>query len=221
MPRAKKKEAEAPAEAVTETVQRMPLSQLHPFEGHPFKVLDDDAMTETVESIRQMGVANPLTLHDQGSHLLRVFRLLQTPVDGVGQPDGVLGGGIARSVCRGRVLRRLPLHLRQQVRIGNGDAHAAPVTVESQGISPVVVCDPAQAVAAMTAVKLWGQAQCWMISPLAGPFFFHCLCHAEGLISYNRWVVVRSHIAWIFKRLPDSVFIPLGAFRTVTVALRI
>ena len=60
MPRAKKKEAEAPAEAVTETVQRMPLSQLHPFEGHPFKVLDDDAMTETVESIRQMGVANPL-----------------------------------------------------------------------------------------------------------------------------------------------------------------
>ena len=60
MPRAKKKEAEAPAEAVTETVQRMPLSQLHPFEGHPFKVLDDDAMTETVESIRQIGVANPL-----------------------------------------------------------------------------------------------------------------------------------------------------------------
>ena len=60
MPRAKKKEAEAPAEAVTETVQRMPLSELHPFEGHPFKVLDDDSMTETVESIRQMGVANPL-----------------------------------------------------------------------------------------------------------------------------------------------------------------
>ncbi|NBI83934.1 ParB/RepB/Spo0J family partition protein [Clostridiaceae bacterium] len=38
----------------------MPLSQLHPFEGHPFKVLDDDAMAETVDSIRQMGVANPL-----------------------------------------------------------------------------------------------------------------------------------------------------------------
>ena len=60
MPRAKKKETEAPAGAVTETVQRMPLSELHPFEGHPFKVLDDDSMTETVESIRQMGVANPL-----------------------------------------------------------------------------------------------------------------------------------------------------------------
>lgn len=60
MSRAKKKETETPAGAVAETVQRMPLSQLHPFEGHPFKVLDDDAMTETVESIRQMGVANPL-----------------------------------------------------------------------------------------------------------------------------------------------------------------
>ena len=60
MPRAKKKETEAPAGAVTETVQRMPLSELHPFEGHPFKVLDDDAMAETVDSIRQMGVANPL-----------------------------------------------------------------------------------------------------------------------------------------------------------------
>ena len=60
MPRAKKKEAEAPTGAVAETVQRMPLSELHPFEGHPFKVLDDDAMAETVDSIRQMGVANPL-----------------------------------------------------------------------------------------------------------------------------------------------------------------
>ena len=64
MPKPKQKEAEAQtgatAEAVTETVQRIPLSDLHPFEGHPFKVLDDDSMTETVESIRQMGVTNPL-----------------------------------------------------------------------------------------------------------------------------------------------------------------
>ncbi len=64
MPKPKQKEAEAQtgatAGAVTETVQRIPLSDLHPFEGHPFKVLDDDSMTETVESIRQMGVTNPL-----------------------------------------------------------------------------------------------------------------------------------------------------------------
>ena len=64
MPKPKQKEAEAQtgatAGAVTETVQRIPLSDLHPFEGHPFKVLDDDSMAETVESIRQMGIANPL-----------------------------------------------------------------------------------------------------------------------------------------------------------------
>ena len=64
MPKAKQKEAEtqtgATAGAVTETVQRIPLSDLHPFEGHPFKVLDDDSMAETVDSIRQMGVTNPL-----------------------------------------------------------------------------------------------------------------------------------------------------------------
>ena len=64
MPKAKPKEPEAQtvaaAEAVTETVQRFPLSELHPFEGHPFKVLDDDAMTETVESIKMVGITNPL-----------------------------------------------------------------------------------------------------------------------------------------------------------------
>ena len=64
MPKAKPKEPEeqtvAAAEAMTETVQRFPLSELHPFEGHPFKVLDDDAMTETVESIKMVGITNPL-----------------------------------------------------------------------------------------------------------------------------------------------------------------
>ena len=78
MPRAKKKETEAPAGAVTETVQRMPLSELHPFEGHPFKVLDDDSMTETVESIRQMGVANPLIVRpdpDGGYEIISGHRL--------------------------------------------------------------------------------------------------------------------------------------------------
>lgn len=38
----------------------MPLSDLHPFEGHPFKVLDDELMEQTVESIKQIGVASPL-----------------------------------------------------------------------------------------------------------------------------------------------------------------
>ena len=38
----------------------MPLSDLHPFEGHPFKVLDDELMEQTVESIRQIVVVSPL-----------------------------------------------------------------------------------------------------------------------------------------------------------------
>lgn len=36
------------------------LSDLHPFEGHPFKVLDDELMEQTVESIKQIGVVSPL-----------------------------------------------------------------------------------------------------------------------------------------------------------------
>ena len=35
-------------EAQQERVQEIPLSELHPFKGHPFKVLDDDAMQKTV-----------------------------------------------------------------------------------------------------------------------------------------------------------------------------
>ena len=38
----------------------MPLSDLHPFEGHPFKVMDDELMEQTVESIKQIGVVSPL-----------------------------------------------------------------------------------------------------------------------------------------------------------------
>ena len=48
------------AEGKVENVQQIALSELHPFEGHPFKVLDDDSMAQTVESIQQMGIANPL-----------------------------------------------------------------------------------------------------------------------------------------------------------------
>lgn len=44
---------------VTEQVVEIPLAELHPFEGHPFKVQDDDAMLEMAESIRQYGVLVP------------------------------------------------------------------------------------------------------------------------------------------------------------------
>lgn len=43
----------------TEVIQEIPLSELHPFKGHPFKVVDDEAMQRTVESVAQYGVLAP------------------------------------------------------------------------------------------------------------------------------------------------------------------
>ena len=43
-----------------EQVRKIPIDDLHPFTNHPFKVLDDEAMTRTVESIAQYGVLAPL-----------------------------------------------------------------------------------------------------------------------------------------------------------------
>lgn len=42
-----------------ERIQEMPLSELHPFKDHPFKVKDDEAMLDTVESVKQYGVLVP------------------------------------------------------------------------------------------------------------------------------------------------------------------
>ncbi len=47
------------AEDKMEKVQEIPLSELHPFKNHPFKVLDDEVMQKTVESIAQFGVLTP------------------------------------------------------------------------------------------------------------------------------------------------------------------
>ena len=47
-------------EAGQEHVQEIPLEELHPFEGHPFKVLDNEEMDKTVESVRALGVVTPL-----------------------------------------------------------------------------------------------------------------------------------------------------------------
>ena len=46
--------------AAKEQRTEMPLSDLHPFEGHPFKVLDDELMEQTVESIKKIGVVSSL-----------------------------------------------------------------------------------------------------------------------------------------------------------------
>ena len=41
-------------------VQQIPIGELFPFKNHPFKVLDDDSMSDTVESVKQYGVLSPL-----------------------------------------------------------------------------------------------------------------------------------------------------------------
>ena len=43
-----------------EQIQRLALSKLHPFKNHPFRVLDDDRMMETVESVKEYGVLVPI-----------------------------------------------------------------------------------------------------------------------------------------------------------------
>ena len=47
------------AEAQQERVQEIPLSELHPFEGHPFRLVDDEDMMKTVESVHDFGVLTP------------------------------------------------------------------------------------------------------------------------------------------------------------------
>ena len=50
---------ESRTESRQEHVQMIPLSELHPFEGHPFRVVDDEEMQKTVESVKQYGVLTP------------------------------------------------------------------------------------------------------------------------------------------------------------------
>ena len=51
--------AEGRQDAKLEKIQELPLSELHPFKNHPFKVKDDEAMMETADSIKQYGVLVP------------------------------------------------------------------------------------------------------------------------------------------------------------------
>ena len=50
---------EAQADAEREKVRMIPLDELHPFAHHPFKVKDDEAMQDTVESVKAYGVLVP------------------------------------------------------------------------------------------------------------------------------------------------------------------
>ena len=55
----------------------IPLDELHPFENHPFKVKDDEAMMDTVESVKQYGVLVPAIarpLEDGGYEIIAGHR---------------------------------------------------------------------------------------------------------------------------------------------------
>ena len=51
---------ESRQEQQREQVQQIPIEELFPFKNHPFKVLDDESMQRTVESVEQYGVLSPL-----------------------------------------------------------------------------------------------------------------------------------------------------------------
>ena len=58
---------ESRADAQREKVQEIPLGELHPFRNHPFKVKDDAAMQDTVDSVREYGVLVPAIAHPDPS----------------------------------------------------------------------------------------------------------------------------------------------------------
>ena len=71
---------EGRTESQQEHVQMIPLSELHPFEGHPFRVVDDDEMQKTVESVKQYGVLTPAIARpdpDDGYEIISGHRRLQ------------------------------------------------------------------------------------------------------------------------------------------------
>ena len=75
-------------DAKREKVTDMPLSQLHPFPDHPFQVRDDDAMKETVESIKEYGVLVPAIARPARAAAMSLF-----PATGANTPASWRGFG--------------------------------------------------------------------------------------------------------------------------------
>ena len=50
-----------------ERVSELPLTTLHPFENHPFHVLDDEQMSKTVDSVAQYGILVPILVRPKES----------------------------------------------------------------------------------------------------------------------------------------------------------
>ncbi len=77
-----------------EQVQQIPIDELHPFTNHPFKVLDDEAMTRTVESIAQYGVLAPLIARPDQRAATR-----SSPGTAVNTPQSLPGWTPCQSLC--------------------------------------------------------------------------------------------------------------------------
>ena len=73
---------ESRADAQREKVLEIPLSELHPFKDHPFKVKDDDAMMETADSIRQYGVLVPAIARPEPTISFYAAECMEFPVMG-------------------------------------------------------------------------------------------------------------------------------------------
>ena len=73
---------ESRADSQLEKVQKIPINELVPFKNHPFKVVDDEAMLRTTESIAQFGVLTPLIarpLEDGGYEIISGHRRAHVP----------------------------------------------------------------------------------------------------------------------------------------------
>ncbi len=74
---------ESRADAQRERVLEIPLSELHPFKNHPFKVKDDESMMETADSVRQYGVLVPAIARPdpEGGYEFAMHKLLHLDGD--------------------------------------------------------------------------------------------------------------------------------------------
>ena len=57
-----------PKQEPKEQVQQIPLSEIRPFKNHPFKVVDDELMQQTIDSIMQVGILKPCRRTRAGDH---------------------------------------------------------------------------------------------------------------------------------------------------------
>ena len=90
------------AEAQQERVQEIPLSDLHPFEGHPFRVVDDEEMLKTAESVREFGVLTPAIVRpdpDGGYEIISGHRRHRASELAGKETIGYAGGLCLPEVC--------------------------------------------------------------------------------------------------------------------------